>query len=278
VLTQIIVWLNAAANLVATVLLAPLGVLPGWASATLVAAVTGLLMLWAFKYTSRQTAIKRTRNQIKANLLALSLFQDHVSVSLRAQGRILGAALRLLWLAIVPMLVMLVPMCLLLGQLALWYQARPLHVGEEAVIAVQLAEDGPGAPPEVQLLANPAVDTVTGPVRVPAKQLVCWNLRARTPGYHRLMFDVAGQTFDKELAIGQGFMRTSLQRPGWSWSAALLHPRETPLARTAPVQSITIDYPERQSWMAGSRSWLWYWFGASLIVAFVARPLLKVDI
>ena len=30
-------------------------------------------------------------------------------------------------LALVPMLVMLVPVCLLLGQLSLWYEARPLR-------------------------------------------------------------------------------------------------------------------------------------------------------
>ncbi len=122
VVTQIVVWLNGLANTVAAVLLAPIANMPGWLSATVIAVATGVVMLLAFKYTSNQAAIKRVRNDIKANLLALSLFKDSVPVSLRSQGRILVAATRLLGLALLPMLVMLVPMCLLLGQLAAWYQ------------------------------------------------------------------------------------------------------------------------------------------------------------
>ena len=136
--TQIVIWLNALANALASVLLAPIAMMPGWLSATLIAAITGVLMLLAFKYTSNQSAIKRVRNDIKANLLALSLFKDSIPVSLRSQGRILCAAGRLLGLALIPMLVMLVPMCLLLGQLAAWYQARPLHIDEPVVVTVRL--------------------------------------------------------------------------------------------------------------------------------------------
>ncbi|MBL8848184.1 MAG: hypothetical protein JNG89_00790, partial [Planctomycetaceae bacterium] len=141
-LTQLIVCLNTAAGMLAKVAFAPIAWLPGWLSATLVGVVTGILMLWAFKHTSNQAAILRTRNQIKANLLALSLFKDSMAVSLRAQGRILLNAGRLLALSLVPMLIMFVPMCLLLGQLAVWYQARPLPVGSEAVVTAQLGVIG----------------------------------------------------------------------------------------------------------------------------------------
>ena len=60
VLTHLAVWLNALANALGRVL-APIAWLPGWLSATLVAAVTGVVMLIAFKYTSNQRAIRRAR-------------------------------------------------------------------------------------------------------------------------------------------------------------------------------------------------------------------------
>ena len=44
-LMQIIVWLNALANALGMALLWPIAHLPGWLSATLVAMVTGVLML-----------------------------------------------------------------------------------------------------------------------------------------------------------------------------------------------------------------------------------------
>ncbi len=117
------VWLNWAANALAQ-LLVFIGLMPGWLSATIIAIVSGVAMIVAFKYTSNQRALKRARQDIRANLLAVKLFHDSLAVGLRAQGRVLAAALRLLLLAIVPILAMLLPMTLVLSQLALWYQAR----------------------------------------------------------------------------------------------------------------------------------------------------------
>jgi hypothetical protein len=276
-LTQFVVWLNAAANKVAAVVLAPIAWLPGWLSATLIAIATGVLMLLAFKYTSNQAAIKRTRNGIKANLLALSLFKDSVLVGLRAQGGILLGAGRLMRLSIVPILVMLVPMCLLLGQLALWYQARPLHVGEEVVVTVHLKEDR-AALPDVALVPSSAITTVVGPVRVPSKNMVCWSIVASEAGRHPLAFEAEGQSYTKELAVGDAFMPTSLVRPSWSWSEALVHPREKPFSPDSPVQSIEVAYPQRASWTSGTDWWLVYWFAVSMIAAVAARPLLNVNI
>ncbi len=276
--TQLVVWLNTVANWCAAIALAPIAVMPGWLSATLVAVVTGLVMLVFYKYTSNQSAIRRVRNGIKANLLALSLFKENVFVGLRSQGRLLLGAGGLLLLSIPPMLVMLVPMCLLLGQLALWYQARPLRVGEEAVVTVQLADSADEKIDDAHLIEAPGITTTVGPVRVPAKHMVCWNVQATGAGCHRLSFEIGEQTFDKELAVGDGFMPVSLERPAWSWSAALLHPREQPFPADSPVQSIEVVYPERPSWISGTNWWLVYWFVVSLVAAFVARPLLKVDI
>ena len=194
VLAQIAAWLSAAANALGRFLLAPIGVLPGWLSATVVAAVTGVLLLAVFKYTSNQRAIKRVRNDINANLLALKLFKDSTRVSLRAQGRILRGAFWLFVLAIVPMLVMAVPVTLLLGQLALWYQARPLRVGEETVITLKLNGDAGSAWPAVSLEPTDAVEVTVGPVRVQSKREVCWNVKARERGSHRLVFQVGDQT------------------------------------------------------------------------------------
>jgi hypothetical protein len=138
--TQVVVWLNALANATGAIVLAPVAVLPGWLSATLAAAVTGVLLLVVFKYTSNQRAIKRARDEINANLLALKLFKESAAVAVQAQGRILVGACRLFLLALVPMAVMTLPVMLVLGQLALWYQARPLHTGEHAGSAQVIAQ------------------------------------------------------------------------------------------------------------------------------------------
>src|SRR5262249_7972709 len=150
VLAQIVVRLNAAANVLGSTLLAPIAVLPGWLSATLVAVASGLLLLLIFRYTSHQRWIKAVRNYMKANLLALKLFKDDPSVALGAQGRVLLGALLLLLLAIVPMAIMLIPVCLLASQLALWYQASPLRIGEPAVVTMTFNGPADSSRPDVR--------------------------------------------------------------------------------------------------------------------------------
>jgi hypothetical protein len=237
-----------------------------------------VLLLAVFKYTSSQRAIKRARDQINANLLALKLFKDSAAVALRAQGSIFAGALRLMVLALVPMAAMAVPVTLLLGQLALWYQLRPLRVGEDAVLTLKLNGDA-GAPlPEVRLEPTDALEVLIGPVRVLSQREMCWSLKARENGYHRLAFQVGGQVVDKELAVGDGFMRVSAQRPGWHWSEALLHPWEKPFGPDSPVQSIAIDYPPRASWTSGTDWWMVYWFAVSMVAALCFRRALNVHV
>jgi hypothetical protein len=277
-LAQIVVWLNSLANALGRWMLSPVGLLPGWLSATLAAAATGVVFLAVFKYTSNQQAIKRSKNAIKANLLALKLFKESASVALGAQGRILLGAARLLVLSLVPMLVLLVPALLILGQLGLWYQARPLRLGEEAVVTLKLNTAPDWRWPEVRLLPSAAVETLVGPVRVRSQGELCWNLRAAKSGQHRLVFQVDRETVDKELAIGEGFMRLSALRPGWRWADALLYPSEKPFAPGSPVQSIAIDYPRRSSWTSGTDSWVIYWFGMSMVSGLFFRRLMNVNI
>ncbi len=277
-LTQLVVWLNVAADALGRWLLAPLAVLPGWLSATLVAVVTGVGLLAVFKVTSNQRAIKRVRNDINAHLLALKLFKDSAAVAVQAQGRVVAGAMRLMVLALIPMAVMTVPVLLVLGQLSLWYQQRPLRVGEEAVVTVELAGDAGASFPEVSLQPTEAVETTVGPVRVFSKREVCWELKARQDGYHRLEFRVGDRVFDKELTVGDGFLRVSARRPGWSWSDALLYPWEKPFPPDSPVRSIEITYPPRSSWTSGTDLWVIYWFAVSMVAAFCFRRVLNVHV
>lgn len=290
--TQIVVWLNTIADVVGRWLLAPLAVLPDWLSVTLVSIGSGVLFLAAYKYTSNQRAIKRVKDDIKANLLALKLFKDNTWVALGAQARILYGALRLLLFSLVPMVVMLVPVLLMLGQLALWYDARPLQVGEEAVVTLKLKPGNESLLSYVELEPMNAAQTSVGPVHIGSKHEVCWNVRANQSGYHRLVFHVGEQSGEKELAIGDGFMRVSKARPAWHWFDTLTNPWEKPFPADSPIQSIAIDYPERSSWTsgkkfwakywlittAGTNSWVTYWFVVSMVAGFCFRRPLNVNI
>ncbi len=278
ILAQIVVLLNTLANAMGQPSLSFVANVPGWLSATIVAAASGAFLLFIFKYTSNQAAIKRVRNDIDANLFALKLFKDATPVVLAAQAAMIRGGFRLFVLAVVPMLVMMVPVLLLLGQLSLWYQFRPLRVGEDAVVVLKLNGKASDPMPALTLGKNSAATVVTGPVRVPSQREVVWVVKAGEAGPHVLSFNVGEQTVTKELTVGDGFMRISPRRPHWDWYDMLLNPAEPAFSPQSPVRSVEVAYPERTSWTSGTDNWVIYWFAVSMVAAFVFKPFLNVNI
>ena len=277
-LAQLVAWINVGANAVGGVLLAPAAVLPGWLSNTIFAAVTGVVLLVLFKYTSNQRAIGKIRDDMKAHMLALKLFKDSLPVTLKAQGRVFRGAAMLAFHAIRPMLVMIVPVSLLLAQMGLWYQQRPLKVGEYAVITMALPGSADEPLPPVSVKSRPDAAVTVGPVRILSKREVCWEIRAARPGCEPIVFDVAGSEVTKELAVGEGFVPVSVLRPGDDWVDRLLNPREKPFGQDSPVRSIAIAYPQRSSWTSGTDWWVGYFFVASLVFAMIAKPVFGVKL
>jgi len=277
-LAHIVAWLNVPLNAAGKLLTAPVAAVPGWLSNTVISAAMGVTLLVLWKYTSNQDAIGRVKDDIKANILALKLFKDSISVTLQAQGRVFRGAGGLLFHAIRPMLVMIVPICLILAQMGLWYQARPMQPGEEALVVMKLNGNVDSAWPNVSIASMPAAEVTIDQTRVFSKRQIYWKIKARENGLNNIVFQVDNEQVEKELAIGNGFMRVSLQRPGWHWFDILEHPSEKPFGPDSVVQSISIKYPDRLSRTSGTGWWVAYFFVASMVFAFVAKPFLKVRI
>jgi len=277
-LAQIITWINVPVNAMGKSLLTPLAALPGWLSNTIISAIMGIVLLIIFKYTSNQRAIGRVRDNIKADMLALKLFKDSISVTLKSEGRLFKGAFLLLFYAIKPMLVMIVPVSLLLAQMGLWYQFRPLRAGEEAIVTLRLNSGVEEPWPNVEIAPTTAINVTSGPVQVFSKNEICWKIKAIESGYHRIIFQADEREIDKELAVGDGFMRVSAERPAWRWVDILQYPMEKPFGPDSIVQSISVDYPDRFSRIFGIPWWLIYFFVASMVFALLFKPFLKVRI
>jgi hypothetical protein len=176
------------------------------------------------------------------------------------------------------MLVLSGPVCLVLAQMGSWYQARPLRP-EDGQVTVQLKVKGaPGSLPLVTLDTLPAARLLAGPVRVSSRGEVYFKLRPLENGTHTLVFHVGDGCYEKQMAVGEGFMRMSPKRPGASPWDVLMYPLETPFASADPVQSISIAYPPRDSRIYGTDWWVVYFFLASMAFAVLCKPFLKVRI
>jgi uncharacterized membrane protein (DUF106 family) len=277
-LAQIIRLINIPMNAVGSFLFAPISMIPGWLSNTIISALTGVFLLIVFKYTSNQHAIGKVRDDIKAHMLALKLFKDNVVVILSSEARVFKGAFLLLFHAIRPMLIMIAPLVLLLGQLGLWYQSLPLSQNQEALVTMQFNENEEPTWEDVVIEPLSAIKVISGPVRVYSKKQSVWKIKALEDGYHSMVFRMGVHSFRKELAIGDGFMRVSVERPEYKWSNILLNPWEEPFNSDSSVWSIYVDYPERYERVWGIPWWLVYFFIASMVFAFIFKPLLKVRI
>lgn len=277
-LIQLITWVNVVTNAIGGFFLAPVASVPGWFSITVISAVLGVFLLIIFKYTSNQKAIGCVRDDIKANLLAVKLFKDSFSVTFRSQARVFCASFKLLFYSIVPMLVMIVPVILIMAQMSLWYQARPLLPGDEPVIVRLKLNDNLDTLPQVFLESLPAARTMIGPVRVFTKKEIFWKIKPVEDGNYNLIFHIGDRRYEKQVAVGEGFMRLSPKRPGADFADILLYPLEKPFTSDSPVHSISINYPERDSRINGTDWWIVYFFVVSMIFAFMFKPFLKVRI
>ncbi len=250
---------------------------PIWALLA-VSLLAGVLMLWLFGKTSNQARIHSVRDWIRGNMLAIRLYGDDVGLLFKLQGRILGATLTYMRLALVPLLVMLVPVLLILIQLDLRFAVRPLAPGESTVVKVMLRA-GSALTAPVTLEAPDGVDVETQAVRIESLGELAWRVSGKVPGRHRLVVTAGEERLEKTFVVGSRWGAISKRRTGEGFLDALLHPGEPPIDASSPVKAIEVRYADLALDVFGwDLHWLLVFFVASLLSGFAFRRALGVEI
>lgn len=270
-------WLNASLTRAFDLALGPFRRLdPLWALLFLSLAA-GVLMLWIFGKTSDQAAIRRVRDRIRGNLLGVRIFGDDLVLLFRLQGRILKDTARYLRHALVPLLVMLVPVLAVLVQANLRFALRPLEPGESATVKATFrpGSDLRGA----ELVAPPGVAVETPGVAVLALSEVAWRVRAEAPGRHALVVRGGGSSVEKELVVGSGRGNASALRTGRGIPEMLLNPGEPPIGPGGAIRAVEVAYPPlRISALGFGVDWLVFFLVASIASGFLFKKPLGVEI
>jgi len=268
---------NGVMTWVFDVLFRPFSGGPGWLSLMVFSALASVFGLLVYKYTSNQRAIRVVKDRIKAEMLAIKLFKDDPAAMFRSFGGVLVSSARLFRHSLVPLAVMIVPFILVMAQLASRYQWRPLEVGDEAVVTAHLSPDLDLTTSSVSLAVGDGFNVETPTLRVPSEHRVAWRVRAVEKGVHELRIAAPGGTATKALTVGGGYQRVSPVRPGASLWDQMLYPSESPLASGSMIRSIAVSYPDRDGWFAGSTVWLVWLIGLSFVLAYVFKPILRVE-
>jgi len=248
------------------------------------------------RFTSNQKALKRLSNRVREHLLGIFLWKDDV-ISLRAVGGLLWASVLRIWYQVPPMLIMIIPFMLLLGQMGMYYQFRPLRsggagdAGATTNVRVVASPEGWDAVRSAELRAPQGL-AVEGRVRIPSERRVSWRVRA-TPelaaGAHTLEFALPDGNVQKVITTDGAdgpLLFTNPLRPdairglgdGSGILDALLYPGEPAFAAASPIQRIEIDYGDRSTPVLGlDMPWWLTFLLATFIGAFAMMPIIKVQ-
>ena len=243
----------------------------------IVSLVVGLLMVVLFGYTSDQKAIGIAKNQLKAHLLAVRLYRDQIPVVMGSYGKILRGTGRYLKLAFKPLLYVIIPIILLVVQIDRYLGSTPIPPNTPFLLTVRTT--GGDALNDATLDLPPEITMGTPPVHVPSTKEIVWRLIGSKEGKYEVKIAAAGQSVAKSICAGSDLPRISTVRLRGHFWERMFSSAEPALPENSPIESISINYPDRNIEIAGyGMNWIWLFFILSMIAGFAFKELLGIQI
>lgn len=285
--------LNNILNMVFDGLLFPFRTLHPLVGLTAVSVLGSIGMLMAYKKTSNQDGIEAVKRQIHACIYEIRLFSDDFRAIMAAQFRILGHNLKYLGLSLVPVVWMIIPFVLVVAQMQFHYGYSGLEPGETAIVKVVLKDEanltagGGGAggllsagPGEALALEAPDGIALDSPqLWIPELNEVDWRIEAMEPGTFELVVRAGSDSYTKSVRVSDDVVRRSPIRHSGGFLDSLLYPAEQPLPSDAPIESISIIYPEPGISVFGWEiNWLILFIIMLILIAFALRKPFGVQL
>lgn len=286
--------INSIAGAIINAALLPFRSLSPMVGLTVFSLVSGVAMLYVFKWTSDQEGIDRVKRKIYAGIFEIRLFNDDMRAIMAAQRDIFRYNLSYLRLSLRPLLFMIVPFVLIIAQLQLHYGYEGLAVDEPVIVKVTLvAPAGPGdegdaggnrtssvrtpaPPPDVQIEVPDGLRLDSARLWIPSLNEVAWRLVPEEPGSYELGIRVGSETFTKSVVVGsQGGKRSPLRTD--NLLDQILYPGEPGFPSDAGVVSIEVMYPEGTvNFFGWHTHWLIPFFIITVALAFALKKPLGV--
>lgn len=237
----------------------------------------GLLMVLLFGYTSDQKKIKVAKDQLKAHLLAVRLYQDQLPVVMKTYGRIVRGTGRYIRLAFMPLLYVIIPITLLMVQVDRYLGWRPLQASQPFLVKVRTA--GPDILSDLNLLLPSEMSVSAPAVHIPADNEVVWRVVAARDGSYDIRVAAGGQTYAKQVVVAPEVSRISPVRLRDHFLERMLSSSESALPDKSPLQSIAVTYLPRDiqfAWLEWN--WIVLFFVLSMIAGFIFKEILGIEI
>lgn len=277
--------INQLINTLFDIILIPFSKLHQFWGLFFISILSGLLLIYIFKITSNQDAIKRIKNKIKAHIFEIRLFDLNPWGLLKVLGIILKHNFRYISYSAVPLLFMLIPVLLILIQLNFRYGYRGHYPDETSLLKIYIDEDADimKIEPSLDLKGQAVVDI--GPMRNIPNNYIVYQLRVIDPKDSPIEILLKYQ--DQEILISKLFnndsniRKFSNKKPENSFFEIFLNPFEKPMDSHANklVKEITVTYNENRISVIGIKfHFIVFFFIFSLIGGFAFKGLVGAEI
>jgi uncharacterized membrane protein (DUF106 family) len=253
--------------------------------------VVGFVMVVLFGYTSDQKAIGQAKDQLKAHLLAVRLYRDQIPVVMGSYGKILRGTGRYLKLAFKPLLYVIIPITLLMVEVDRYLGETPVPVNTPFLLTVHLSQAAgsenpkhqpptdPETPIDVNVELPPEIAMTAPAVHVAAGREIVWRLKGKRAGNYEIRVLAGNENTSKSVAIGNDLPRISTIRLRNHFWERMFSSAEPAIAGNSAIESILVNYPERNIEIAGyGINWIWLFFILSMIAGFIFKELLGIKI
>ncbi|MCP4213958.1 MAG: hypothetical protein GY765_04835 [bacterium] len=246
------------------VILYPFSFIPEFFGVLFLSALMSLVVLVLYKYLSSPSAIKDTKNQIKANILAIRLYKDFGKVIALSFFKSLFYTFKYFLLNFGPVLLIIPILFPTFAQMDVRYGMRPFQVGETINVKSAYAKDPIWM--DVKLEESEHFKPVMNPIfinafedeekTIPIRE-VNWKIKAEKEGVAAIALNVNGEIFKKQLVIGKYRGALSNQKYKASSWWHFFYPVETLLTGSDAPDHIYIRYPGKDINVLGMEiNWL----------------------
>lgn len=237
------------------------------------------VVLWIYKWVSSPRLVRRAKDRIKANILAIRIYKD--------SGRVIGLSFlkslfyifKYFGLNFIPILIIIPILFPAFVQMDIRYGLRPYDVGEEIVIKAVLSENPFDL--DVKLQESENFKPKMNPVFINAYKDVDrkkpikeanWKMEATQEGIAKIKIKVKDKVFEKDLIIGASRRALSNKKMEESNLEHFIYPAEKLLDGSNELKYIYIHYPGKNISFAGIST---YWWVFNLILVVIVVLALK---
>jgi uncharacterized membrane protein (DUF106 family) len=249
-----------------------------FAGIIVVSLVTGAVMMLLFKVTSNQQGMKAVKAKIAAYFLEMRLYKDDFAAVMASQRRVLAANLGYMKLALLPAVVLMIPVVLIMVQLNLRYAERGLAPGETAMVKVTVAEGADVIAQGLTLVPSDGVEKASPAVRIPSLGEIDWKIRLTRPGVHEMKLTSGSGEITLPVYGGSAIkpMYSTFRKASF-WDG-LLNPGSPAVPKAMQIESVKIAYaPRAFNFGLFSLSWLWTFLIVSMAFGLVLKFVFGVE-